>query len=526
MNELRKIPHTNDVFLRKLARFVFHNAPILIIFFGILVRIPFLLLPAEDGFPHTAWRQTDTASIAHNFLDNDLHILYPQIHWGGNGPGYVETEFQLFPYIVAVLYSVFGEHVWIGLFVSLLFSTGTFFVFYLLAKRLVQRSAAIAALAYFVFAPMNLRYSVVFMPEPTALFFYISALFLFHKWIAQEKLSLLILAALSTSLAILVKPTTIHIGLIFMFMLLYKYRLRAFAKWRVWLFAIITLLPGILWYLHARDLYLEYGNTFGIISGGDDKFNNLDYWFAPSFYYSVAVIDIKWVFGVAGLIPFVIGVVATVKKRGPVLIVYGLITQIIYYLLIPRYISFAIYYHIFAVPFVSLAIGIGIVWLWIDFGNLVRRWQPRIPVYLPQLSNVLIMVIFTAITIKFYFNSMAPTDTDFWKCAKYVDEIVPEHSRIIVSTTELSYDRNVPNNFEQPDLFFYSHRYGWSLPADRHTTEQLHLLFDRGAEYLIFVDHRPLYENKELQKYLKEHLQQIGPGPEHDCSIYRLAPFH
>src|SRR6266496_3051917 len=79
-------------------------AAVIIIVFGILIRLPLTFLPLTYSTTDT-WRQADTASIAHNFIKSG-NILYPQINWGGNGPGYVEAEFQLMPFIVSILYRV------------------------------------------------------------------------------------------------------------------------------------------------------------------------------------------------------------------------------------------------------------------------------------------------------------------------------------------------------------------------------------------------------------------------------------
>jgi hypothetical protein len=49
------------------------------------------------------WRQAETQTSARNFLRPHSNIFFPQINWGGDGPGYVETEFQLYTYFVSLL---------------------------------------------------------------------------------------------------------------------------------------------------------------------------------------------------------------------------------------------------------------------------------------------------------------------------------------------------------------------------------------------------------------------------------------
>lgn len=274
----------------------------LIIIIGIAIRIPLVFLPLD--FITYPWRTADTASIAHNFMENGYHLLYPQIDWGGSGPGYVETEFQLYPFVVALLYGVFGEHIWIGRLVSLAITVLAFLMFYALANRLFKQNIALWALAFIVVSPLYLLFGIEIMPEPTVMFFYIAALYLFQHWLDEQKLITLFLAAVITSLAILVKPTSIHIGIIFLLLLLERFRWKAFTQWQVWIFGVISLLPGILWYLHARDIFLQYGNTFGIISGGDSKFGNLlNYWLSPRFYQFLIQQDTTWI--VPGMSVFV-----------------------------------------------------------------------------------------------------------------------------------------------------------------------------------------------------------------------------
>ena len=55
-----------------------------------------------------SWRQADTASIARNFISNNLIFWQPQVNWAGSTNGFVECEFPLYQYLVANLYKIFG----------------------------------------------------------------------------------------------------------------------------------------------------------------------------------------------------------------------------------------------------------------------------------------------------------------------------------------------------------------------------------------------------------------------------------
>jgi 4-amino-4-deoxy-L-arabinose transferase-like glycosyltransferase len=488
--------------------------PQLIIFMGTLVRLPLLFAPLT--FSSDAWRQADTASIAYHFYVNGYHLFYPQIFWGGNGPGFVETEFQLYPFLVSILYHFFGENYWLGKFVSLLFSIFAWLLFYLLAKKVLDETrAATWALTFLVFSPLFLRYSVAFMPEATVMFFYIAALYFFVNWTSTSKKSFLILCSLCTAFAILVKPTSIHIGLVFALLALNKWGVNLLRRWEIWLSTLIALLPGVLWYLHARNIYLTYGNTFGLLSGGDSKFGNLTMWLSPHFYLSVIYLEIKWILGYAAILPFVIGLVIAIKNRGGRLIVIGIATMGLYYMLVARYAGadWGVQYHVYMLPFAALAIGLGLKWVFSNYKGFVVK----------GILGGSLLAFFGVIAILF-FKMLFPGNDSLLRCASYVKELVPVGDRIIVSTTSHTLVNGIPNNYQEPEIFFYSRRYGWSLPADWHTVGKVVEFRKDGAAYFVIYSKQLLDNNPDLANYLENNSTQIGPGIESGCAIYRFLP--
>ena len=70
---------------------------------GLALRFVNLQDPLTDK---QAWRQTDTAAIARNFYEEGYSLFYPRVDWRGTTPGYVETNFPLYPFVVALLYAV------------------------------------------------------------------------------------------------------------------------------------------------------------------------------------------------------------------------------------------------------------------------------------------------------------------------------------------------------------------------------------------------------------------------------------
>src|SRR5690606_2657917 len=65
------------------------------------------------------WRAADTQTIARYFWRDGIDLLAPRIAWGGDGPGFVEAELQLFPALIALMMRVFGDVEWPGQLISL-----------------------------------------------------------------------------------------------------------------------------------------------------------------------------------------------------------------------------------------------------------------------------------------------------------------------------------------------------------------------------------------------------------------------
>jgi hypothetical protein len=133
------------------------------------------LRPPEIVGDWNGWRQTDTQTIALNFTKPGASIFRPEIRWGGDGPGFVEAEFQLYTKIVAVLMGVFGRAEWIGQLVSLLAIAVTACVIFVHLSRRYQPLAAGAGVVAFLAARTSPHLATVVMPDALALLAYAAA---------------------------------------------------------------------------------------------------------------------------------------------------------------------------------------------------------------------------------------------------------------------------------------------------------------------------------------------------------------
>ncbi|GAA1291396.1 hypothetical protein GCM10009609_69670 [Pseudonocardia aurantiaca] len=471
-------------------------------------------------YPGDIWRQSDTATIARNFATGGMNLFYPQINWGGAGPGYVETEFPLMPWLSAALYQAFGEHVWLGRLVSLAFMLVATAAFWGLARRLLPPAAARCALIAFAVSPAVMRYGTAFMPEATVLAFYLLALLAFCRWMQEDRRIWLAGAAAATSAAALVKPTSLHIGLVMGIWLL----LAAPSRLRrpsVYLAGIAALVAPALWMWHASQLHAEYGNTFGVISGGDSKWGSLALWTSPAFYLGNLRTEIIFIYGVVGVPLAVIGAVRLWRARPAAfpLVVAGSVALVLYYFAVGRYSSSdqGIQYHIYSLPYAATCVGIGLA--------AMSGWlRPRLaPAVFPAVA-ALAVVALSAESVNVLAGSMTDQSGAFGRCADALTEVSRPGDLVVVGTTSTAVVDGVTNNYQEPVIFYLADRKGWSLAADQQDPALLAAHVRDGAEFLVEPDPALVPPGSALSDWLAANATQVRSFAADGCDVWALQP--
>ena len=121
----------------------------------------------------------------------------------------------------------------------------------------------------------------------------------FRAYLDDPTTRRLVIWVVATALAGLVKPTTLELGIAqaVMCMLLRPDLLRSPRIWLGWM-AVLAVVAAHM--LHARQLYLDYGNTFGVLSGGDSKLPGLAELVSPRLWFGVASFEVVWGIGFLG----------------------------------------------------------------------------------------------------------------------------------------------------------------------------------------------------------------------------------
>ena len=279
-------PSSQGTFARLLGPWAPHHL-LIVLAVAFAVRTPiFLALDTTT----VGWHSADYGSIARNYYRNGFQFFYPQVDWGGEGPGFVEMEFPIVPYATAILYKLSGG-VDDRLAVVVPLASGLLAVLftYLIALELFTPAVAVVAGLFASCSPVFARFSQLAFPEATMLAGSAMAIYAAVLWCRTGRTLHLVSSAVALSLALLLKPTALILGgpLLWVFWLREGPRL-----WRrptPYLFGLIALVPPLLWYAHALGLAREFGNSFGILfGGGSSKMANWAILTTPAFYSRMA----------------------------------------------------------------------------------------------------------------------------------------------------------------------------------------------------------------------------------------------
>jgi hypothetical protein len=446
------------------------------------------------------WRQADTQAIARNLAFEELDPLRPRIDWRGDGPGYVETELQLYPTIVAATMRVTGESVWPGQLLSLTcMAAAAALVYAALARRFGSRAAYVGLLAMLTCQGVVIAGTSI-QPDPLAFFAYTAGFVAFAAWLAEPTHRRLAAWVAATAIAGLVKPTTLELGITqgVLVLLTNRAALRRPALWLGW---GIVLGAVALFLVHARSLYVEYGNTFGIFSGGDSKLPALERVVAPRTWIDLARFFVVWGISIPA-VPAAL-YLAWRKKLGAeeAALAAG---AVILSLVALRYASgpFGTHYHL---PHVLLG-----AWLVARAASLVDH-RALVP------GAVVLALLLDARALRYVRTLPAEPETTM---GHMLARVAPPDTLVIVRARapRRDPDWHTANNFEDPRVFYVSRTRGWALANDDAGAAPVATLAARGALFYAHVAQAPI--DPELAAWLATHATLVDSGPA--GQLYRL----
>ena len=483
------------------------------------------------------WRQADTATIALDYAHGDLDVLRPRIAWGGDGPGYVEAELQVYTAALALLHRLTGSAPvaaggeWLGRALSAAALAATAWLVWVWLRMLGLRPAAALFGALAFATSRGTVFLVSVQPDAFGLAATTGALVLFTRWLHTQRLVHLALSSLLFAIGGGIKPTFLAAGLAALATLFGHHpagaRLRALRSSTLWIAASLPLIAVALLLAHGASLHADYGNTFGIISGGDSKFPTLDRLASPMQYVKLARVGLDFGPGPLGTL----GILSVLSRRrhltsSAIAAVGGLwAAYVVVGIASMRYASEAwlgSHYHALGLLAGAVSLGVGL-----------DGFMPLLTTR-AHLRRLGAAVVFAALALQLAVGlhhrqtaaahwadrellAAAVLRSDLEKVAgprTAASPNLPNHGVLVVirSSVAATTETGAPNNFEDPRIFYLAGVRGWVWPSDATSVAaSLPALRARGARYYVDATGWP-FRHPEDQRWLRENASDLGSG--------------
>jgi len=482
---------------------------IVILFLGAaLIRFADVFRPINQA----SWRESDLGAVSRNFYSEGMDLFYPRIDWRGDGPGYAEMELPLYPWLTAATYKVVGVHDQVGRIWSFLFSLGAMLFFFLLARQFLSIFASTIAFAFFALNPLMVEIATSIQPEGLMIFSYIAAVYFFIRWLRTDRRAHYWLAILATILTLLAKAPSAHIGLFFGILLFEKYGWEVFRNVRVWAFGFLTVTPSILWYAHAKNLWLMYGNSLGV--SNEYHWIGWDFFTDASFVQGILRSEFVYVWIVFGLVVGAFAVWRGYSEDAARTSLVWLASIFAFYILAARTASedWASYYHVFSIPPVALIFGLAIKKLWDYTRDLADRFSGRAPTMnfgRAAIAVVIVGCILASLAVEakqVRANFLTRRNAD--PSMLFADEakrVVTRDGLMIVSGGHCRDEKGYPVAYNASFMFYWLERKGWNTCIEEQSPAKIAELRDKGAVYFIaqrnYVDKTDGFETSLRSTY-------------------------
>jgi hypothetical protein len=182
---------------------IIRNPVFLLCILFLIFHIVYLLQPISGAH---AWRQSDTAAVARNFLFESPNLFFPRIDVRGSLTGITGMEFPLYQYVVSILFRLSGSDAdFYGRLVSILSALLTF----LFTAHLLRDACGVEEkfTCPVLFAcPVFFIYSAKFMPEAFGLALAVFGARHYFLWRDDSERHHFFLALIALGFASLVRP--------------------------------------------------------------------------------------------------------------------------------------------------------------------------------------------------------------------------------------------------------------------------------------------------------------------------------
>jgi 4-amino-4-deoxy-L-arabinose transferase-like glycosyltransferase len=287
------------------------------------------------------------------------------------------------------------------------------------------------------------------------------------------------------SLALLLKVSYAFLGMPALFLFWHKYDRRLLAAWEPWLFAGVTLVPSVLWYRHAYELFLDYANTFGIFAAGYVKFATVSLLTSPAFYIRTAARIVLFHVTPVGALLALAGIGRRVERPLERLLAVWLGAVCLLLLVAAQGVDLGHYqYALPILPPLAIYAGAGFARLWRHIGTQPLT-MPRPSIALAGVAIVLVLANGAAANVLFRVRGSEFRQRSAAKMAtgRALAALTPPGSLIVVVDADMD-GRTPERSMTPPEVFYFADRRGWYRSMAWLDDRSIDDLRARGASYL------------------------------------------
>jgi len=456
-------------------------ALILAALIGTLARVAYVDRPLDHRLL-APWRQSDYTQVARNFHRGDLNILYPQIDWRGDTPGYVEMEFPLVPWLAAVLDRVAGYHEAFVRLPSSIAAVAALLLFAWLCRRVLPPTGVVFAVAAYAVHPLLVALATSMQPESVMLLLSLLAMTLIWSWDERPRRATLLAAAAAIAAAVLAKSPAAYLGLALAWVVLRKRGPQALTDPWNYAAALVALVPPLAWYAWAHQFWVLYGNSLGV--SNESHFIGWDMLLPPGFLLGILKSESR-VFAHAGWLIAAAAVIAGPGRVRLALIWYAAVW--VFYVVAARTSGddWARYYHSISVAPACLLMGAGIAALAdgrvAAGGSILSAKRQRLAALLLAGATLVLLVRGTVGMISGRDSNAAAYE--MYRCVLQFQAQVSPTDLIVVrgGTMFDEYGHRVAYN--EPMVFAWMDRKGFSLASEELAPETLERIAARGGRF-------------------------------------------
>jgi Dolichyl-phosphate-mannose-protein mannosyltransferase len=414
-------------------------------------------------FDFHSWRQSDTAIVARNFLEERFNPLYPQVDFRGDQVhGYVETGLELHAFLVATMASAVGFSPQLGRALSILsFPASALLLFAFVRDRYGQTPGMVAIAIYAMGLPLTMYVDRAFMNEPLLALLTFACLRSAQLYLRDGRAHHLLILIAASSLIAAVKPTYLIVGAPILGLFVERFGARALIRWELWVIAAASFGTAAAWFVHAHRLFETTGLTFGI----SNKLYDGDLLFSARYVSKIGTRIVKDVLGPVGVAGAAYGLVVAWRTRRwaePL----GIAAFLAYLAVVTQGNFHHNYYQLPVVPIGTVLAALGVTEAIQRIGDR-RAWPDA------RREVVLAAVVWLAVVSTFArsasFHSWYEVDQSRVGMCDALLRVLAPGQRVAFA------------HYASPDILFCIDRKGWALGGNEMNAPRLSALLEKDV---------------------------------------------